>query len=220
MGKIETNGKHLASKPRRKFMRVGLFTGAAMAIANSPLLAPLMKAAQAAPLDLVHDTYNGLLAFIVPGPDAYSQSQGMTSATPGGVDANVAEVLIGTMDLSVPFLPNFSATVAAILNSLGQSVDPYATSPFQSPFANLKYAEKVFVLQIMDSTDSLKSLGGILPTFVAFMCYSDAGTFDPATRTIAGEPVGWTISSYSGVADGRDEFLGYFRENHAGDGRR
>jgi hypothetical protein len=122
-----------------------------------------------------------------------------------------ANVLIGTLDLSIPFLPQFSAVVAATLNQLAQLVNPSATSPFVSPFSNLTYAEKVGVLQIMDSTDSLKSLGGVLPAFVAFVCYFDAGTFDPGTRTITGTPVGWTISNYSGVSDGRDEFQGYFQ---------
>jgi hypothetical protein len=37
----------------------------------------------------------------------------------------------------------------------------------------------------------------------------DAGAFDPVTRTLTQQPVGWTISNYSGTADGRDEFRGY-----------
>jgi len=200
---------------RRRFVRVGLLTTAAVAIANSPLMGPLLETARAATPDLLHDTYNSLLAFIVPGPDAYSQAQGATSPTLGGVDANVAEMLIGTLDLSVPFLPQFSATVATILNNLAQLVNPSANSPFESRFANLKYVEKVAVLQIMDSTDSLKTLGGVLPLLVAALCYSDAGTFDAATRSLTGRPVGWTISNYSGVSDGRDEFQGYFENKRS-----
>lgn len=197
---------------RRSFVRTSLLTTAAVAIANSPLLGPLLKTAQAATPDLLHDTFNGLLAFIVPGPDTYSQAQGATSSTAGGVEANVAEVLIGTLDLTVPFLPQFSVTVAAILNNLAQFVNPSANNPFSSPFANLKYAEKVGVLQIMDSTDALKSLAGVLPLLLAALCYSDAGAFDPVTRNLTGTPVGWTVSNYSGVSDGRDEFQGYFQQ--------
>ena len=152
-----------------------------------------------------------------PGQTPIRRAQALTSPTLGGVDANVIDVLIETLDLSVPFLPQFSATVAGILNNLAQLVDPSATTPFQSPFANLKYAEKVAVLQIMDSTDDLKSLGGVLPAFVAYVCYSDAGTFDPATRTLTGKPIGWTISNYSGVSDGRDEFQGYFHNRRNAD---
>jgi hypothetical protein len=50
----------------------------------------------------------------------------------------------------------------------------------------------------------------VLPALVAAFSYSEAGAFDPVTRSLAGSPVGWQISSYQGVADGRDELLGYF----------
>jgi hypothetical protein len=63
----------------------------------------------------------------------------------------------------------------------------------------------------MDSTDSLKVLAGTLPAFVAFFCYSEAGSFDPVTRSLTGPPLGWDLSNYRGVADGRAEFLGYFK---------
>jgi hypothetical protein len=49
---------------RRRFMRVGLFTSAALAIATSPLIDPLLKTAEGATPDLLHDTLNGLLAFM------------------------------------------------------------------------------------------------------------------------------------------------------------
>ena len=209
MNEIQITPNRPARLSRRNFLSTTLLTGAATAIVNSPVLGALVKAG-ATSSDLLQDTFNGLLAFIVPGPDAYSKAQGVTSPTLGGVDANVSTVLIGTLDISVPFLPQFSATVAAILNNLSQLVNPSASSPFNSHFANLKYAEKVGVLQIMDSTDALKSLGGVLPLLVAALCYSDAGTFDPVTGHLTGKPVGWRISNYSGVSDGRDEFQGYF----------
>ena len=189
------------SNTRRSFLRTSLFTTAALSLANWPRAELLLSRAEAAPLDLVRDTLNGFLALIVPGPDAYSQSQGVTTPEPGGVDANVLNALIATLDLSIPFLPPFSAVVAGTLNQLAQVMNPTATGPFSSSFSNLRYAEKVSVLQIMDSTDQLKSLGGVLPALVAYLVYSDAGTFDSKTRTITGRPVGWQISNYTGVAD-------------------
>jgi hypothetical protein len=54
-------------------------------------------------------------------------------------------------------------------------------------------------------------LGGALPFFVAFTTYSEVGVFDPVKRTLSGAPVGWRISNYEGVADGRDDFQGYFQ---------
>lgn len=169
------------------------------------------QAAEAAAPDLVHDTFNGLLAFVVPGPDSYSVVQGVSTIEPGGVEAGATDVLIATLDGTTPFLPNFSATVAAVLNGLAQAVNPAAAGPFLSPFACLSFAEKAAVFQIMDATDSLKSLAAVLPAFVAFFVYSEAGAFDPGTRSLTGQPIGWQLSNYQGVAEGRDEFLGYFK---------
>jgi hypothetical protein len=177
----EIKTQTIEAPSRRRFMRVGLLTSAALAIANSPLIGTMAKTVDAATPDLLHDTLNGLLAFVVPGPDRYSLVQEASSTTPGGVDANVAEVLIQTLDRSAPFLPQFSAVVAGILNNLAELVHPAGSGQFASSFANLKYAEKVAVLEVMDATDSLKSLAGVLPAFVAYLVYSDAGAFDPAT---------------------------------------
>ena len=144
----------------------------------------------------------------------------MSTVEPGGVDAGVTEVLIRTLDLTVPFVPRFSATVVAILESLAVAVHPAPAGPFASAFASLSFGEKAAVFQIMDSTESLASLGGVLPAFVAYLCYSDAGAFDLTTRRLSGQPVGWTICNYSAVAEDRDEFRGYLgnRRNAEGDG--
>ncbi len=166
--------------------------------------------ARAATTDLVHDTLNALLAFVVPGSDDYSVAQGASTVEPGGVDAGVTDVFSETLDRSAPFLPRFSATVATILNDLAQLVNPSALGAFVSPFARLSFGEKVAVFQIMDGMDPLKPLAGVLPVFAAALAYSEAGVFDSRTRSLTGQPVGWTISGYEGVADGRDEFKGYF----------
>jgi hypothetical protein len=164
--------------------------------------------AHAAP-DLTHDTFNGLLAFVLPGSDTYSIAQGVSTADEGGVDAGVTDVLIHTIDLSTPFVPNFSAQVAAILNGIATSVNPGGGGSLISPFANLSFAQKAAVFQIMDQTPALELFGGLLPLFVAFFCYSEAGAFNPTTRSLTGEPLGWTLCNYQGVSDGRDELLGY-----------
>jgi hypothetical protein len=203
------------SVTRRAFLHSGLLTAAAVMVRGSPKLDNLIQAAEAASVDLVHDTLNGLLAFVVPGPDAYSVAQGVSTAEPGGVDAGVTGVLIASLDLSAPYLPHFSAMVAAILNDLAQAVNPAGGGAFLSPFGGLSFAEKVAVFQIMDGTVALKPLAGVLPLLVAALSYSDAGVFDPVTRSLTGQPVGWTMSSYTGVADGRDEFKGYFEHRRA-----
>jgi hypothetical protein len=169
-----------------------------------------LEVAQEAGPDLLHDTFNGLLAFVVPGPDRYSVSQGVSTPELGGVDAGVADALIAALDESTPFLPQFSATAGTVLNGLAQVVTPVVSGTFLSAFARLSFPEKVAVFQIMDATDSLKVLAGVLPALAAAFSYSEAGVFDPATRSLTGEPIGWQISNYQGVAEGRDEFLGYF----------
>jgi hypothetical protein len=170
------------------------------------------EAAHAQELDVVRDTYNGLLAFVVPGSDLYSRAQGVSTPERGGVDAGAAESLIETIDRSTPLIPQFSAQVAALLNGVAAAVNPAATGPFASPFARLPFAHKAAVFQFMDASDAYRVLSGVLPAFVAFFVYSEAGTFDTVTRSLTGKPLGWTLSNYQGVADGRDEFRGYLKE--------
>jgi hypothetical protein len=207
---------------RRSFLGTALSVGAVAALMQARGFVQgrgWLDTAHAATIDLVHDTFNGLFAFVVPGSDVYSVAQGVSTSDPGGVDAGAADVFIATVDESTPFIPSFSTQVAAILNGLAGAVNPAADGPFVSPFARLSFAEKTAVFQIMDGTDSLKLLGGLLPPFVAFFTYSEAGVFDPATRSLTGTPLGWELCNYQGVADGRDEFLGYFATPIASESR-
>ena len=203
-----------ADVSRRGFIgQMALASAAAMVMQAPEFLrgGRLFDALHAQPVDLVRDTFNGLLAFVVPGRDAYSVHQGVSDGDPGGVDAGVLEPLIATVDGSTPFVPQFSAAVAALLNGYAQAVNPAAGGPFASPFARLSFAEKAVVFQLLDSDDAYKVLAGVLPGFVGFFVYSEAGTFDAATRSLTGQPLGWTLSNYQGVSDGRDEFRGYLR---------
>ena len=199
-------------RSRRAFLaEIAAFTGVA---ALGRLPAVLVEqgwpaVAPAAAADLLHDTFNGLVAFVVPGPDVYSVAQGVSTLEPGGIDANVTDALVNTLDGLLPFTPQFSGTVAGILNGVAEQVNAAAGGTFPSPFACLRFAEKVAVFQVMESLDTVKPIAGFLPAVVAFLAYSEAGLFDPATRTLRATPVGWTTSGYAGVADGRDDFKGY-----------
>lgn len=199
-----------ATTGRRDFLWAGALAAAALVVARSDFAQAATAPVAAAGDPIVLDTLDGLLAFVVPGPDAHSVAQGMTSPTIGGVGLGVAAMLGATIDQATPFVPHFSATVAATLNALASIVNPTAQPSFASPFARLSFAEKAAVFQIMDGNEALKLLGGVLPPFVAFFCYSEAAAFDPATRKLTGQPVAWQLSGYQGVADGRDEFRGYF----------
>ena len=198
---------------RRTFVHSVLCASAATALFQGRVFLERrggLEAAAASPPDLVQDTFNGLFAFVVPGSDPYSVAQGVATTEPGGVDAGAVEPFLVTLDATTPFVPTFSAMVAGVLNSLAHVVNPAAAGAFVSPFARLSFAEKAAVLQIMDATESLALLGGLLPAFVAYFCYSEAGVFDPVTRTLTGHPLGWQLSHYTGVSDGRDELIGYF----------
>jgi hypothetical protein len=211
---MSVEGRSAASgTSRRTFLGTALSVGATAALVQAQAFLrgrSWLEVAQAATIGLPRDTFNGLFAFVVPGSDVYSIAQGVSTADLGGVDAGAADVLIATVDASTPFVPSFSTQVAAILNGLAQSVNPTSGGAFISPFARLSFAEKTVVFEIMDATDALKLLGGLLPPFVAFFSYSEAGVYDPATRSLTGIPLGWQLCDYQGVADGRDEFLGYF----------
>jgi hypothetical protein len=187
------------------------FVGQLALASAAAALAPWLERAHATGADVVHETFNGLLAFVVPGRDEYSVQQGVVAGDPGGVEAGGVEALIATIDESTPYVPNFAAAIAALLNGVASAVNPQVTGPFASTFARLSSPEKAAVFQFLDSQDQYRVLAGVLPAFVAFFVYSEAGSFDRITRTLTGEPVGWTISNYQGVSDGRDEFLGYLK---------
>jgi hypothetical protein len=100
--------------------------------------------------------------------------------------------------------------VATVLNNVAIVVNPSPSGSFPSTFSCLSFQEKVAVFAAMEADPSLRSLAGLIPAFVAFGCYSEAGVFDPETQTLAGQPVGWTLSGYE-FAHGHDEFKGYYQ---------
>ena len=104
---------------RRGFLGNMLLVSAAVALARAMDLLTTRGWAQAAEVatpDLLHDTFNGLLAFIVPGPDDYSVAQGVRTVELGGVDVGVTDILIATLDESTPFCRNSQRRSPAVLN--------------------------------------------------------------------------------------------------------
>jgi hypothetical protein len=197
--------------------RAGL-VGAAALLSGLPDLARLdgflEDAFAATPRD-VRETFEGLVAYVVPGPDRYSRQQGQRSRSPGGVAAGGADVLIRTLDRFIVTTPPFSTTVAAFLNGLS----PQRRGPFASRFANLTSRQKRTVLDALTSSpqEALRFLGGNLPGLAAFASYSEAAAFDRRRRRLRGRPLGWRLSGYDGLADGRAELKGYFRGRRSAD---
>ena len=128
--------------------------------------------AYAQSLDLVQDTFNGLVAFILPGNDSYSELQGETADGPGGVAAGAANALIANLDrylptphlhilgvdLHIPLVDTvpLSAAVANLLDALALTVNPLALNPVTSKgvsvsaFSHLSSAEKAKVFQLLE----------------------------------------------------------------------
>lgn len=178
-----------------------------------------LESALAAGPDLVHDTFNGLVAFVVPGPDPYSRAQGHSSTTPGGIAAGATQATIDALDAFVggPNGSSFpsSSAVTGGLNATALTVNPAATAGgFQSAFSRLSFPEKIEVFRRFEANTEgteFRYVAGVLIATVAFVAYSEVGALDPRTRRLTKRPVGWRISRYSGVRDARHQLRGYWR---------
>lgn len=179
--------------------------------------------AYAATPNVVTQTMNGLVAFVVPGRDRYSRAQGTKSKTAGGIEAGTTPVLIRTLDRLLPSALPLSATAATILNEVAATVKPASRrGRFVSPFANLSFAEKAKVFQTLEALDtesagSIRFLAGNMPGLVAFLAYSEAGSFDRKRKRLRRRPLGWRLARYGGAGDGRKELKGYWQGRQAAD---
>jgi hypothetical protein len=64
---------------------------------------------------LARDTLDGLVAFVVPGPDRYSRAQGTPRTEPGAIDAGATDFMIEALDDFVPFPDEVARPVATAL---------------------------------------------------------------------------------------------------------
>jgi hypothetical protein len=187
-----------------------------------------LDAALAQEGDMTLDTLNGLAAFIAPGNDEYSVSQGVSTPEPGGVAAGVATALAEGLDDFVPaplvagstgIAVPASGGVAGLLNAIALQVNPGASNGgFLSPFARLRFAEKGEVFRRFESDPTLadtefRFVAGILPGFVGFLAYSEAGVYENGRLT--GTPVGWQLTRFGGPSEGWNELKGYYRGRRA-----
>jgi hypothetical protein len=126
-----------------------------------------------------------------------------------------------------------SLVIAMTLNLVATQVNPASLhGAFVSPFSRLSWADKGKAMSLIEGTDSdlvqaldvnlpqplhqslsgvLKFVGGALIEFSAFGAFSEYGVFNKQTKTLTGKPVGWTISGYGGIAEGWDDFKGYYQ---------
>jgi hypothetical protein len=221
---------------RRRFLGMA---GALAVVAQVPAILRAegwLPAARAVEPDVVRDTVNGLVAFVVPGPDDHSRAQGEWSPTAGGLDAGGTDFLIASLDGFVPRpdvpVPNddtvpLSAAVATLLNALALQVSPVATAgAFLSPFARLRFSDKGEVFRRIEALDlgdaempqpftsssgNLRFVGGALLEFAAFGTYSEWHAFDAERGDVVRRPVGWELTRYPGVVDGWADLRGWYQ---------
>jgi hypothetical protein len=229
---METEAQVVASDyslSRRAFLERAGLLGVAAALAQIPFIVGakgLTAEARAATLDLVRETLNAVLAFILPGDDEYSVAQGESAPGPGAVGSNTVEPLIKALDHFVPaYAAGVELTVpaaggvAALLNSFALQVNPAADhGNFLSPFARLSFKEKAEVFRrfeldrvVNGAVPELAFVAGIMHGYIAFLIFSEGGVQDPRTRQLTARPVGWTISGFAGPGDGYPELKGYFQ---------
>ncbi len=198
---------------REALARAGVLAAVA-ALAPLPDVADrlgLLGTSAAATHAAVLDTLRGLVAYVVPGNDRYSRAQGQSTRRPGGIAAGAAEELRLTLEVAGPGL---AQAAAGILDAQATAANPGGNlRGFASPFAALRFAEKDSIIRgLAHSADpTMRELGATVPAVAAFLSYSEAGVLDRRTRRLRREPVGWRITGYTGVADNRDEFRGYYR---------
>jgi hypothetical protein len=105
--------------------------------------------------------------------------------------------------------------VATLLNGFALQVNPAAANgQFASPFARLRFAEKIEVFRRFESEtegSELRFVSGILVGAVGFLSHTEWGAYDFERRRLTSVPVGWRTSHYDGVAEGRAELKGYYQ---------
>jgi hypothetical protein len=206
---LNTKGRLEPIDPvRRKVVAMLLASGAITAVSSD--MEFIGKALAQTP-DLTRDTLNGVAAFFVPGRDPYSVHQGESTPEPGGLEAGAGEGLFQGLNFANPFLPTLADTVAGLLNTTALALYPTVSGPFLSAFCNLSFVQKGRVFAALEGSPASAPIAGVLPVIVGFLSYAETAVFDPVLRTISGRPIGWTLSNYSGVSDGRNEFKGFFK---------
>ncbi|MEA2474783.1 MAG: hypothetical protein QOE06_2698 [Thermoleophilaceae bacterium] len=177
-----------------------------------------LEQAYAQSADEVRETLDALVAFVVPGPDPYSVAQGQSTKEPGGIDAGATDLLIELLDRFVQLpagtLPS-SGGVAQLLNGYAVQVNPVAAGgTFASPFARLKFEEKIAVFERFETQTEgteVRFVSGILIGAVGFLSFGEGSALDKGTRKLTRTPTGWTLTKYAGVAEGRAELRGYWK---------
>lgn len=163
---------------RRQFLLRGGLLGAAVVVAGTSLRLPPARAIE--PLApgqarkvlqlLARDTISGLVVFAVPGSDAYSRAQDVTSPTPGALDARAEQLVLAALDNFLPFPAQLTRPLAAALaTGTSDTLLPAATSPLTNGLeeAAARFDEALGIVLANDEAVPLSALVSLLLNFVA-----------------------------------------------------
>ena len=166
------------TQTRRQFLLRGGLLGAAVVVAGTSLRLPPARAIE--PLvpgharkvlqQLARDTISGLVVFAVPGSDAYSRAQGVTSPTPGALDARAEQLVLDALDNFLPFPAQLTSPLAAALaTGTSDALLPAAMSPLTSVLEEsaVRFDEALGIVLANDEAVPLSALVSLLLNFVA-----------------------------------------------------
>lgn len=166
------------TQTRRQLLLRGGLLGAAAVVTGASLRVPSARAIEPLSPDLARealqrlarDTISGLVVFAVPGSDAYSRAQGVTSPTPGALDARAEQLVLDALDNFLPLPAQLTSPLAAALATatadagLDPAVSPL-TSGLEATAAELDGA--LGVVLASDETVPLSALVSLLLNLVA-----------------------------------------------------
>jgi hypothetical protein len=149
---------------RRQFLiRAGVI-GAAMVLAEAGELEFASSSADGAVLSpfalapvfdiLATDTINGLVAFVVPGPDAYSVAQGVSDTAPGGLAADGVGFMLNALDNFFP-VPQEPLRLLAQSLVTGINANLPAALPLVSELPGLAKQLDLALAAILSPADNL-----------------------------------------------------------------
>lgn len=180
---------------RRQFLiRTGLIGAAAALVETSDLGLPVPGAAVAPAADaainsgassslpslpsvleaLAKDTMNGLVAFVVPGPDPYSIAQGVSDNEPGGIAAKGTSFMLKALD---DFFPLPAAPMKQLIQALANALSARLPMlPAGAALSPTLAQELDAAVQNLLHTDGAIPLSAAVALFLNFM----ATVVDPA----------------------------------------
>lgn len=128
--------------------------------------------------DLARDTISGLIAFAVPGGDAYSRAQGLTDDQPGGLDGAGTEFMLEALDFFYPIPDEYvSLLVQAFTTGARDSGFP-VPGELAGPLATLSAEADDALAQAFQNDDAMP-----LSMVFAMMLNNVATQVNPASVT-------------------------------------